>query len=170
MSPQQIVGMAAKLFAIWLVVIAFQIFGAAITLKSQLGSSATFLLYFLPALPILLAVFLWLFPMTIADKLVPRTQDTNTLRTPARELTAVASIIIGLWVLIGTIPTLVTTLGMFLFSDETLMSVAYFTQERKLHFVGVFLQCAFALFLVFKPWTIARKVFPHTSNAGRDSE
>src|SRR5262245_25934546 len=116
MTPQQIVGMAAKLFAIWLLVIAFQMAAAGLALKNQLGDAAPIVLYLMPALPLVLAILLWLFPMTIADKLVPRTQDSNIVRTPAREATAIASVIIGIWILIRSIPIFITTLGVFLSS------------------------------------------------------
>ena len=90
MTPQQIVGMAAKLFAIWLVVIAFQAFAAGLAMKNQMGEAASSLPYLLPALPLLVGVLLWLFPMTIADKLVPRVRDTiqvvRRLRARSRPL------------------------------------------------------------------------------------
>jgi hypothetical protein len=166
MTPQQIVGMAAKLFAIWLVVTAFQVFAAGLALKNQIGEAAWSLPYLMPALPLVIGVLLWLFPMTIADKLVPRVRDTNTVRAPAREVTAIASVIIGIWVLIGTLPLLVTTLGLVFVSDQNLMSAVYFTPERKLTLLGVVLQWGFALLLVFKPWSIANKVFPAASDSG----
>jgi hypothetical protein len=166
MTPQQIVGMAVKLFAIWLVVMAFQVLAAGLAMRNQIGEAASFLPYLLPALPLVVAVLLWLFPMTVADKLVPRVRDTNTVRAPARELTAVASVIIGLWVLIGTLPLLVTTLGLVFVSDQNLMNAVYFTPERKLTLLGVVLQWGLALFLVFKPWSVAGKVFPAPGDSG----
>lgn len=170
MTPQQIVGMAAKLFAIWLLVIAFQMAAAGLAIKNQLPDSAPFLLYLLPALPLVLAILLWLFPMTVADKLVPRTQDSNIVRTPAREVTAIAAVIIGIWILIGSIPTFITSLGLFLSFGQGMMDAMYFTPERSWNLLGVSLQCVVALILVFKPWSVARKVFPHAGNVQRASE
>jgi hypothetical protein len=78
---------------------------------------------------------------------------------PARELTAVGSVIIGMWVMIGTLPLLVTTLGLALVNDQSLMSAVYLSPERKLNLLGAVLQWGFALFLVFKPWSIESKVY-----------
>lgn len=169
MTPQQIVAMAAKLFAIWLLVIALQLFAASLAIEAQVGDSRI-IVYLLPALPLLLAVLLWLFPMTVADRLIPRTHDSNIVRTPAREVTAIASAIIGLWVLIGSIPVFVTTLGLFLASDQSLPSAMYLTPDRKWNLLGVSLQCVLALYLVFKPWSVARRVFPNASLITRGSE
>ncbi|OQA33805.1 MAG: hypothetical protein BWY57_00945 [Betaproteobacteria bacterium ADurb.Bin341] len=160
MTPQQIVGLAARLFALWLVVIALQIFGIATAMNQQFNQSGAFALYFMPALPLLLAVFLWSFPMFVAHKIVPRTHDSNTLRLPAREATAAASAIIGIWVLISMLPHLVASGGIAFFGGGTQVLATYFTPERTLQLLAVALQCAFGLFLVAKPWFIASKVFP----------
>lgn len=104
MTPQQIIGMASRLFALWLVIMAFQIFGLASLIKAQSGGTASFAMYVMPVLPLLLATLLWFFPMFIAHKLVPRTHDDNTLQMPAREATAAASAIIGIWTIINTLP------------------------------------------------------------------
>lgn len=170
MTSQQIVGLAARLFALWLVVIALQIFGVATAMNQQFSQPGAFALYFMPALPLLLAVVLWLFPMFVAHKLVPPTHDANVLRMPAREATAAASAIIGIWVLISALPHLVAFGGIIAFSGRTQVLAIYFSPERTLQLLTVALQCAFGLFLVAKPWFVASKVFPLETLGGDDAE
>ena len=169
MTPQQIVGMAIRLFSIWLVVIAFQTFGIATAMNAQFSQPGAFALYFMPALPLLVAVLLWLFPMFVAHKIVPRTHEANTLRLPAREATAAASAIIGIWVLITSFPHLVATGGIVMFGGGTQILSIYFTPERTLQFLTVLLQCAIGMLLITKPWFVAGKVFPVPASASDDA-
>lgn len=97
MTPQQIVGLAVRLFSVWLVFQTLQFIRSGKALDGQLGNEAGSA-YFLAALVMTcLAATLWFFPMWIAHKLIPRTQFENVLRVPAKEAVIVACIIIGLW-------------------------------------------------------------------------
>ena len=82
MTPQQIVGVAARLVAIWLAILAFQAIGIGQAMLSQRGQS-TSVPYFIAALYLGVGLFLWFFPMFVAHKLVPRAKFENTLRLPA---------------------------------------------------------------------------------------
>jgi hypothetical protein len=166
MTPQQIIGMLVRLFSIWLVVIAFQTLGIAMTLDKQFGHAGALTLFLVPALTLLLAVFLWLFPMTVAHSIVPRTHDANALRIPAREATAAASAIIGIWVLIGALPQLLASGGIAFLGGGSQVLSMYFTQDRIVEFMAVMLQCVIGLFLVTKPWFVAGKVFPVQAGSG----
>jgi hypothetical protein len=97
MTPQQIVGLAVRLFSIWLVFLTLQFVGSGKALNAELGSEAGYAYYFAALMMICLAVALWFFPMWIAHKLVPRIQFENVLRVPAHEAVMVACVIIGLW-------------------------------------------------------------------------
>lgn len=164
MTPQQIVGMAVRLFAIWLVVIAFQTFAIARAMNAQLGGSGTIGLYIMPALPLVLAVLLWFFPMFVAHKIVPRTDETNTLHLPAHEMTAAASAIMGIWVLLAAIPHLAAAGSILIFIGENSNFATYFNPERKTQFLSMLLQCGLGAFLVARPWFVAEKIFPGCSD------
>lgn len=168
MTPQQIIGMASRLFALWLVIMAFQIFGLASLIKSQAGVTATFAMYVMPVLPLLLAAFLWFFPMFIAHKLVPRTHDANALRMPAREATAAASAIIGIWTLINTLPHLVAAGCIVSTGINSYVFASYFNQDRTVQLFTVLFQVALGLFLVLKPWFVAGKIFPEAASANKE--
>lgn len=161
MTPQQIVGLAVRIFSIWLIVGAFQTFGIASAMNAQSNHPGATAVYLIVLLPLLLAAFLWLFPMLIAHKLVPRTHDTNTLRMPAREAAAAASAIIGLWLLISVIPQLVANFSVAVFLGGGARGVfANFAEDRLYQLVVAIAQCVFGVFLVMKPWFVAGKVFP----------
>jgi len=157
MTPQQIVGLAVRLFALYLIVIALQFF-TTVSIANEKQSGVT-LLYLAPVLPLLLALLLWRFPMFVAHKLVPRTHDTNTLRMPARELTAAASAIIGLLALLGSLPFLFG-FGVFILYNGGHEAFAVYFSGRDLEILTIVFQCVFGLFLVIKPWFVASKVFP----------
>ncbi len=97
MTTHQIVGLAVRLFSVWLVFLTLQFVGSGKALNAELGSEAGYA-YFVAAIVMLcLAAALWFFPMWIAHKLVPRTQFENVLSVPAQEAVTVACVIIGLW-------------------------------------------------------------------------
>lgn len=166
MTPQQIVGLAVRIFAIWLVVMAFQVLGLALAMNSQLKLDGVSALYFMPALPLLLAVFLWLFPMFVAHKLVPRSHDQNALRIPARELTAAASAIIGIWVCIAAMPQLLAQGAVVVYGGGFAALGAYFSPDRTAQLIAVLLQCLAGITLLLKPWSVAARIFPDTSKPG----
>jgi hypothetical protein len=99
MTPQQIVGLAVRLFSVWLVFLMLQFVGSGKALNAELGSEAGYAYFIAAVVMVCLAGALWFFPMWIAHKLVPRTQFENVLRVPAHEAVTVACVIIGLWLL-----------------------------------------------------------------------
>ncbi len=110
MTPQQIVGLAVRLFSVWLVFLMLQFVGSGKALNAELGSEAGYAYFIAAVVMVCLAGALWFFPMWIAHKLVPRTQFENVLRVPAHEAVTVACVIIGLW----------------LFTSHVLPSLAHF--------------------------------------------
>jgi hypothetical protein len=97
MTPQQIVGLAVRLFSVWLVFLTLQFVGSGKALNVELGSEAGYAYFIAATVMACLAAVLWFFPMWIAHKLVPRTQFENVLRIPAHQAVTVACVIIGLW-------------------------------------------------------------------------
>lgn len=156
MTVQQLVGMAARLFAIYLLLIAFQMFGIVSALVEN-GAHPPPTLYLMPLLPVAVALVLWTFPMLVAHKLVPRTQFTDTMNLPARQLVAAAAAIIGIWALVNALPNLGALFGIAI-SSEPFMMRAFFDLERTMKYTGIALQCAAGLFLVCRPWVVADKI------------
>ncbi len=160
MTPQQIVGLTVRLFSIWLVVIAVQMFAIASAMNEQFRNVGAQALYALPALPLMLAAALWFFPMFVAHKLVPRSHDLNTLKMPAREAAAAAAAIIGIWVIIAALPQIVAAVSLFFFARKDPDFGMYFSPDRIFSLLVVAVQFALGFALVSKPWFVANKVFP----------
>ena len=159
MTPQQIVGIAVRLFSLWLILLTIQTIAIAHNLSSQIEGKAVLALYGVPVLVFLVAILLWNFPMMVAHKLVPRTHDTNTLKIPAREATAAASAIIGLWVLIAALPQAVSIFLLMFLNNSREVYGMFFTSERMHQLLTTLLQVIFGLFLIIKPWYVASKIF-----------
>jgi hypothetical protein len=160
MTPQQIVGMAVRLFAIWLVMIAFQLYMITSALEPRLSDGGKPVVYLVAALPAVIAVLLWRFPMFVAHKMVPRTLDTNIRHIPAREATAAGTALIGIWAVIATVPHLFAAFGLRFFGADPSLASAYATPERMQQTLGLLSQCALGIFLIAKPWFVAGRVFP----------
>jgi len=120
MTPQQIVGLAVRLLAIWLgwsVILWFTGTESQPGLESFYTVSLLFLLLLL-----LIAILLWFFPMTVAHKLIPRTKSGNTLQAPAQEAVSIACIVFALCLLVmGILPGLAFYIPAFL-TDQTFRS------------------------------------------------
>ncbi len=97
MTPQQIVGLCVRLFAVWLVVSGLQMIGYGFALEAQPNQEPTLVPFGIAAVLFIVALALWFFPMVVAHKLIPRTHFENVLRVSAPESAVVACVVLGLW-------------------------------------------------------------------------
>ena len=113
MSPHQIIGVAVRLFAVWLAVITIV---SAPTIYMQLleielsSTSSLAAVVFVAMLALGIVYILWRFPLTIAGKLL-----TSSVQEPVESASpdlwlAMGCSIIGLWLITSHLPTLVTML------------------------------------------------------------
>ncbi len=107
MKNEQLVGLGVRLFAIWLVVYTVRslptlwLFGTG-----QDGSGVFVFAIAYLLLLIVSAILLWLFPLTVANKLLPgKVLDVRTA-LPLEELQCAAFCLLGLWLLTDAIPSL----------------------------------------------------------------
>jgi hypothetical protein len=100
MTPQQVVGLAARLFSIWLAIGAFQALVMAKAILSSGGDAAAWVPYAIAAMYLAGALILWCFPTSIAHKLVPRTRFEDKLQLPAPQVIVVACVVLGLLVIV----------------------------------------------------------------------
>ena len=108
MTAQQWVGLGVRLFAIALFYLTFQ---SVVSIPMALAGSGVeqrvWFVYVIGALYFFVAIALWLFPMTVAHRIVPKTRDTPSLRTSAFDAARVGVALLGLWLLIQSVPSLV---------------------------------------------------------------
>lgn len=155
MTVQQLVGMASRLFAIYMLFVAFQMFGIVNTVGDHFDAPQS--LYLMILLPLAVGVFLWSCPMLVAHKLVPRSQFSDTIDLPARQLVAAGAAIIGIWALVNALPYIGALFAAIVVSDPYTMK-SYFSPGRIMQYTGIALQCAAGVFLVLRSWVVADKI------------
>ena len=167
MTPQQIVGLAARLFAIWLLITAIQAVGMAATMAEQPGATSSVAPYGFAALFLIVAILLWLFPMVVAHKLVPRTRFEDTLRLPANDLLVVACVVLGLWVIVvRAVPAIAYYISVAAFWVKNGQPITALEQSRHVSFLIGLIHLAIGLFLALRARQVAAYVLPQPPNDG----
>ena len=111
MTAHQIIGLGLRVFCIWLIlwitryIVLIPNNFIANDFNKQAMVSITIGVSYL-----VVAILVWFFPMTIANKLIPRSNLENKINTNPKEVSVVAISILGLWQLVQTAPALVSYL------------------------------------------------------------
>jgi len=168
-TPQQFVGVAVRLLAIWLGITAFQSFAIGKALADG-RSGASWLPYVFTALYFGAAVFLWVFPMAIAHRLVPRTRYADRLTMPAREALVVACVVIGLLsIVFRALPLLSGYLSLAFYWIGGGQPISTLPFERQIDvFVGM-TQLVAGLLLVAKADALADRLVPAQAPVSREA-
>lgn len=109
MTSAQIVGLGVRLFAIWLVVSILQHVPNMwqFNVTAGVGNGSTNVVVgVVAALILALAVGLWFFPLTVANRLIPRSSRTDHIHVPVEQAEGVGFSLLGLWILADAIPDL----------------------------------------------------------------
>ena len=107
MHKEQIVGIAVRLFAIFLFIYTLRYASGLLPLAAAPPpNNVSFLFIFVLALfPILAAVLLWFFPLSVAAKIIPNIKAKDKAAPlSAPDIEIVAFSVMGLWVLTTAIP------------------------------------------------------------------
>ncbi|MBX9629681.1 MAG: hypothetical protein K2X67_04090 [Burkholderiales bacterium] len=108
MTPQQLVGIAVRLFALWLAIKSIGYWAAIpISLEANMIEGSTALSFVIGGIYLVSALLLWFFPLWIAHRLIPRTNFDNRLSANAFDLARVGCSILGLWLLSRALPAIV---------------------------------------------------------------
>jgi hypothetical protein len=169
MTPQQLVGLAVRLFSIWLLLLALQVIGNGEAMNSQPGLGPTNVHYFISGVTVLLAIILWFFPMFVAHKLVPNTKFENVLRIPAHEAVVVACIIFALWLfLVKVLPGLAFYIPLLVVMVRDNQSIRNYDQFNFMQLAPIAIHFAVAMILALKAYTISK--FLLASNRVQENE
>lgn len=157
MTPQQIVGLAVRLFAVWLGFNALQMVGNGMSVNNQTGLESASAFFVWAGVMFLLAAFLWFCPMVVAHKLVPRTQFDDVLRVPAHHAATVACVILGLWLfVVRALPGLAYYLSLAIVMRANNRSLSTSDDFTIIRLGVVAIEFAGAAVLCFKAHSIAR--------------
>lgn len=157
MTPQQIVGLAARLFSIWLVILAMQVIGYGTGINNQPGIAPTNFHYYISGVICLLAIFLWIFPMLVAHKLVPQTKFENVLRVPAQEAVVIACAIFALWLFLARVlPALAYYIPVFVVMTYDKKPIWGSEEFHFMRLAPLVIELSVALLLTFKSHAISR--------------
>lgn len=164
MTPQQAVGLASRLFAIWVALASFQSWAAARALRSQGVLEATWVQYSVPAIYWLAAVVLWFFPMSIAHRLVPRTRYEDRMTLPPHQVVVVACIVLGmLLVLVRALPELSHYVAVAALWVAAGQPVSTMDVDRHVYALAGAIQLMVGLVCMFKAHAIASRLVPPPS-------
>ena len=156
MTPQQIVGLAVRLFAVWLVFSALQMVANGMSANNQTGVESTSAFFVWAGVMFLLAALLWFCPMVVAHKLVPRTQFEDVLRVPAHQAAMVACVILGLWLfVVRALPGLAYYLSLAIVMRANNQNLSVSNDFTIIRLGAVAIEFAGAAVLCFKAHSIA---------------
>jgi hypothetical protein len=163
MTPQQLVGLGVRLFAIWLGIasVAYWVTIPAALAANNLGNKSNTISYAIGAAYVTAALLFWLCPMAIAHKLLPRTHYENRLSAEPHELAKVGSALLGLWLITKSTPALVwLVFRSFLFLESSTAAFSSITLDAKLDIAVALFELLLAIGLIAKAGAFAQIVIP----------
>lgn len=174
MTPQQLVGLGVRLFAVWLAITSVTYWvaiPAALTANASQGNS-NLVSYAIATVYVLVALLFWFFPMAIAHKLLPRTHHQNRLSAGAHEVAKVGSALLGLWLIAKTAPTLVWLIFRSVLFMESSSRAAFsiLTPDAKLDIAVAFFEFVLAIVLIAKAGMFAQIVIPAARESREEAE
>jgi hypothetical protein len=163
MTPQQLVGLGVRLFAVWLAIasVAYWVtIPATLLASANLGNTPNIVSYAIGVAYVAAALLFWLFPMAIAHKLLPRTQYQNRLSAEPHELAKVGSALLGLWLITKAAPTLVWLIFRSFLFMESSAAFSSITPDAKLEISIALFELLLAVVLIVKAGAFAHLVVP----------
>lgn len=160
MTPQQLIGVGVRLFALWLFIRALPYLGSipgqlmAMSVPGSEGAPA--LSYGIGIAYLIGGVLLWFFPMVVAHRLLPRTSHTNTLSFQAHELARVGCGLLGLWLFAIELPALTWFLFRAFLVTGSASSFSTLDGQAKLEVIVAVVELVIAVILITKSEVFAR--------------
>ena len=161
MTPQQAVGLACRLFAVWIALGSFQSWLLVRAAQSDGVASAAWVPYAVPGIYWLVAVALWFFPMSIAHRLLPRTRFDDRVTLPVRQGLVLACVVLGLVVvLLRALPALAAWAAEALLWVANGMPLSTMDPARHAALCAGLIQLAVGLAFVLNAQAIAARILP----------
>jgi hypothetical protein len=163
MTPQQLVGLGSRLFALWLAL-------------TSVGAIASFLVAPMPeGAPkglglsmwiayLLGAAALWFFPMAVAHRILPRTSHTNAMSAGAFEIARAGACLIGLWLFVKTLPGAAWYIFRMAAVTSAGAAIEAFNTDAKVDMAVIIFQLVLAGILILKAESFARLAVSSTGS------
>ena len=161
MSREDYVAIASRLFAIFLFVMVARSIPSAIALISQEGPKASlWLVGLVLASGIALCVALWVFPLTIARKLLPVMKEPRSDSQMSESAAmSVGLTLLGVWVLASALPNLIYWGTLFHLSHKVEYGEFQWGAEQIADIASAVAELALALWLIFGSPGIRRLIY-----------
>lgn len=173
MSREDIVAVAVRLFALFLVITAVRHAAGLASLGRHEELfvtilSATAALF---ALTVAFAAVLWYFPLTIARKLLPSLRDTGAPLSPeGLRVQEIATIVLGLWVLASALPDTSYWLTLALFTSGAGYEAFSWLPENKANVVATAVEIVIGLGLVLGARGLSNLLYRLRYGSGETSQ
>lgn len=152
MTPQQIVGLTVRIFAIFVALHSGKyLVGLPLSLTGMGTANASLISYGFGVFGFIIAALLWLFPMVVAGRIPPKTRFENHLNVQALDAARVGCSLIGLWFLANAIPSMLWYLfrtSISISSSSSIMEML--SPEEKTYIFFYATQIVLAYVLIFK--------------------
>ncbi len=156
MSPQQVVALSLRLFAIWLSLwaIRYITFVPDSLIKNHIDSGVD-LAYYIGFGTMCIAFIIWFFPMTIANKIISKSSSDHSFNTNPNEVALVGISILGLWKIIDSAPVLASSLFQAYLNSGSRPLFSSLDAAGKTDIVFMFIELFIAVILVVQAKKIA---------------
>jgi hypothetical protein len=157
MTPQQLVGLGVRLVAVWFAISSIRYLSSVplYLVATNEVAERVYQAYIVAAAYLIAALLLWFFPLTIAHKLIPRTQYNDTLRIQYEPAAHVGCALVGLWLLTKSLPGFFGTLLSLVLNDLSFRELASYSQVE----FGVYaFEILISAFLIFRAKVFARLI------------
>jgi len=160
-SREDYVAIASRLFAIFLFVMVARSFPSAIALIGQKGPQPSlWLVVFVLASGIAICVALWIFPLTIARKLLPVMKEPRSdSQLSESAALSVGLTLLGVWVFATALPDLIYWGTLFHLSRQVEYGEFQWRAEQIASVTTTVAELALALWLVFGSSGIRRLIY-----------
>jgi hypothetical protein len=168
MTPRLFVALGLRLLGIfWVLYLLGHMYGLSIYLNHSATPVSRYVIWGATILQLLICLALWVFPSTIAGKLLPSAARADEDPPPPRlaDWQALGVACVGLWSLAAAIPRTVFWLNILILNNIKYPDYAYMDLERRADFAATVAQLLISLWLVFGSRSIARVIFK-LRNAG----
>jgi len=172
-TPQQIVAIGLRLFAIFLAYLGLRyLVTVPISVSKYVDSTTIYASLINGVVMLVLAAVLWMFPLAITHKIIPRTRFENHLSLNTLEAARVGCCLIGLWVAAEPLPSMLWFILRAVSSHSDASALSTLSLSEKLTFLYYLAQLALGIFLLIKAdWFASFACRPaHKMDAGRAEE